>query len=103
MNNKYVLNWKFMKNDSQTSLSSLSGKISQSLINGAQPVAAVTSATKAPEGKSTMRVSSLDSMTFNLPATDSRGLKIQDKSSPAAEKPDEPRSAKVLTIKPGAN
>jgi hypothetical protein len=93
-----------MKNDLQTSLSE---KISKSLIDGAAPVAAVTSATRGTDGKSTMRVSSLDSMLDSTlvknPAQDSRGLKIQEKSTPSSEKSGKTSGAKVLSIKPGAD
>ncbi len=91
-----------MKNDLQTSLSE---KISRSLLDGAKPVAEVACATKANEGRSTMRVASLDSMTIPNPAVDSKGLKLQDKTSRLTSKSpaaDDNGGAKVLSIKPGA-
>jgi len=102
LNNKNVLDWKFMKNDLQTSVSE---KISRSLLDGALPVMAVASATRAVDGKSTMRVSSLESMVASNASTDAKGLKLHDKATqPGKKSPatDDNGGAKVLSIKPGA-
>lgn len=78
---------------------SLSHKISQSLLNAAQPVAELTAATNLTEVKSKVRVSSLDSMAVTNPVGESRGLKVQNKTDSTAPLADQVNGAKIVAIK----
>jgi ABC-type thiamine transport system substrate-binding protein len=78
---------------------SLSNKISQSLLNAAQPVAELTAATSLAAVRSKVRVSSLDSMTVTNPIGESRGLKVQNKTDSTVPFTDVGNGAKVVALK----
>lgn len=72
-----------MENKTRTSLFE---KISQNLLKGALPVAAISAATKREDdGKSKIRVSSLETLANTKPVKELRGLQVQTKRNPLAE------------------
>ncbi len=86
-----------MKNETRTSLFE---KISQNLLNGALPVAAISAATKREDdGKSKIRVSSLETLAITTPVKELRGLQVQTKRDPLAELAADGNGAKILDIK----
>ncbi len=86
-----------MKNKTQTSLFE---KISQNLLNGALPVAAISAATKREDdGKSKVRVSSLETLAITTPVKELRGLQVQTKRDRLAELAADGNGAEILDIK----
>ncbi len=84
-----------MKTDSKTSPSK---KISQNLLNAAQPLSEITAATNQSDLKSKVRISSLDSMTITNSMGEARGLKLQNKTTSTPPVVNPGSGAKIVAI-----